>query len=242
MRSLILVGLSFFLGTCAPQDLSPETSCNFVQNSDEQRVSWNGNLPVKFRVHKDVPQEAYDSLLAAASKWNSISTANLIQFVSWSSGGTPASGYADGAPTVYWLSTWESNRSFEQGRTTVIWSGDEIRDADIRINDKDFNFSFVGEELIYNKVDLVSLLVHEFGHALGFAHDVNRASVMYHALGKGTDRRDVALLSDLESFSCEYGESSVKPEVWALARGEEAVEDEESDDEGEATSASSLDR
>ena len=235
----------------------PEPACAFVQNRDQERVSWNTNLPIRFRLHRDFPEEARQSLVAAATRWNLISSKNVIEFVESRFDRTASQGYGDGIPTVFWQTTWEEDRSSEQARTTIVWTGSQIRDADIRINAQDFQFSFQNEPFDFRKVDFVSLLVHEMGHALGFAHTESRSSVMFPFLSKGTDRRQITALSDLESYACEYGESIVRPDVLAAAiRNEEGAPDvdlsaeEESDDdnlvntavvegEGEA-SASSL--
>ena len=119
-----------------------EASCDFVQNKSLQRVSWKSDLPLKFRVHKDVPQEAHAAITKAASEWNAISTKNVIQVIKWDSTISPENGYSDGAPTIYWLNTWETDRKTEQARTTVVWSKDKIKDADIKINAKNFTFNF----------------------------------------------------------------------------------------------------
>ena len=38
------------------------------------------------------------------------------------------------------MSNWDSNNKAEQGRTSVYWAGDEIQEADIRINGSQFAF------------------------------------------------------------------------------------------------------
>lgn len=208
-------------------DKDPQEACTFVQNKQKQRVSWKSNLPIKFKIHKDVPQEARESLTKAAMEWNLISTQNVIEFLPGESDETPSESYADRTPTIFWLKTWESNRRSEQARTTVVWSGATIRDADIRINAKDFDFNFAEEDFSPLKVDFISLLVHEMGHALGFAHSDTSKSVMYPRLAKNVNRRDVKHLSDLESYACEYGDQIVKPKVLAAALEGETLSDDE---------------
>jgi len=207
---------------CTQKVPEPQKSCYFVQNKHEQRVSWKSNLPVKFRVHKDVPKEARESITQAAKEWNLISTKNVIQIVSWDAEGTPSKSYADRVPTIFWKKDWEVNKASEQARTIVVWSGNTLRDADIWINAKNFTFSYYGDEFGYMKVDLVSLVVHEMGHALGFAHTTSRESIMYPRLARGFDRRSVDHLKDLEAFSCEYGDSIVEPSVMLAAIEEHA--------------------
>ena len=214
-------------------DSDPEEACTFVQNKSEQRVSWKSDLPIRFRVHRDMPAVAKASLEAAAMKWNIISSKNVIEFIGWEADETAEQGYSDGRPTIYWQKTWEGDRKSEQARTTVVWSGATIRDADIKINAKDFDFSYEDQEFDYNKVDFISLLVHEMGHALGFAHATTRESVMYPLLSKGYDRRDIHHISDLESYGCEYGEKIVRPEVLTAAlKNEEPNVAAASDDTG----------
>lgn len=219
-----------FVGTGCSQllsDKNPQEACTFVQNKQKQRVSWKSNLPIKFKIHKDVPQAARESLTKAAMEWNLISTQNVIEFLPGDSTKSPSNSYADRTPTIFWLTSWEDSRKSEQARTTVVWSGTTIRDADIRINAEDFEFNFANEDFSPLKVDFISLLVHEMGHALGFAHSDTSKSVMYPRLSKNFDRRDIRHISDLESYACEYGQQIVKPKVLAAAQEGETLSDDE---------------
>ncbi|MBK7843247.1 MAG: matrixin family metalloprotease [Bdellovibrionales bacterium] len=104
---------------------------------------------------------------------------------------------------IYWLRQWESDRRTEQARTTVYWTGSRIYEADIRVNAQNFLFYNGDGSEIFSGVDLVSLMVHEFGHVLGLSHNEAAASVMATTLASGTLRR-VPSKTDLDSIHCEY--------------------------------------
>lgn len=232
-RTAFLVFLSFFAVNCTQLTPEPEIGCNFVQNSDKQRVSWKSNLPIRFRVHKDVPREAIPSILEAAKSWNSISSKNVIEFDDLAAEGSPSSSYADGKPMIFWKQDWEENKASEQARSIIVWRGSTIKDADIWLNVKNFRFTYLDEAFHPFKVDLVSLVVHEMGHTLGLEHNSDAESVMYARLKRGYDRREVDHLADLESLGCEYGEEMLNQDsVMALIErqtgaGEEPVTPEE---------------
>lgn len=224
--SLLLI----FMG-CTQKVPEPQNSCFFVQNKYEQRVSWKSNLPIKFRVHKDTPVEARESITQAAKEWNLISTKNVIEIVTWEAEGSPSKSYADRVPTIFWKKDWEEEKASEQARTIIVWSDNVLKDADIWLNSKNFTFSYLGDEFDYTKVDLVSLVVHEMGHALGFAHSHSHESIMYPRLARGFDRREISELEDLEAYSCEYGDDIVKPSVMLAALEVRSAEIRNSDEE-----------
>ncbi len=194
---LLLLGL--FFQACA-QKPEPQENCNFVQNSLKRRVSWENDVPVIFYIHRSVPGEYFNDIEQALDKWNARFGRNLLKLGGWTNATDLPQ--KDNANIIYWLSEWESDRSFEQARTTIYWSSDRIYEADIRVNAKNFEF-FSGENPVKGSVDLQSLILHELGHALGLAHTQGQGSVMVTTLASATLRREPSEI-DLTSLSCEY--------------------------------------
>ena len=198
----VLIGLGVGLQACGTKSapIAPQDSCNFVQNADQQRVSWKSQAPVILYVDGSVPEEDFSSIQAAADVWNTAIGHEVIKIGGFTQGtGQPAQ---DGKNVIYYMRTWESDRSQEQARTTIYWAGDRIDEADVRINAHDFTFSS-GSQAVGNEVDIQSLLVHEFGHVLGLAHTVTPQSVMVKSLPSDTLRRALST-DDLNSIRCEY--------------------------------------
>ncbi len=194
----LLLSPLFWLQACGNKNLSQD-SCNFVQNSEGQRVSWGAGSSVSFYVDPSVPTQYFASIQAAAATWNKAVGHQQIDVVGWMvKAGAPAE---DGTNVIYWMSDWDPNQVNEQARTTIHWSSNRLVEADILVNAKDFVFS-AGNPLP-GQVDFQSLLLHEFGHALGLKHVDAVPSVMQKTLAYDFQRRDPQPL-DLASLKCEY--------------------------------------
>ncbi len=203
----LIIGIALGLQACG--DISPEESCNFVRNADKQRVSWT-SLPVKVFVHESVPSARYEDIQAAADHWNNVASRPLIQIVSTGVEGS-AQPKRDNFNMVTWHTQW-TGKMTEQGRTTINWAKSRVYEADIKINAQTFIYHDDGHGTPF--VDLTSLMIHEFGHLLGLAHNEDHDSVMRSQLGFGV-RRGYALdennnietdikAVDVKSMSCEY--------------------------------------
>ncbi|MCB0357121.1 MAG: matrixin family metalloprotease, partial [Bdellovibrionales bacterium] len=197
---LILISSTLLLQACG-RNIDPEPSCNFVQNSKLQRVSWK-NKSAKMYIHSSVPTKYHQTIRNAAKKWNDELGYTVIS-IEASVGGTSLPS-KDGYNIIYWLTDWDSEKKSEQARTTIYWTGSKIYEADIRINAKNHKFSTTPETL-NGHVDFYSLLVHEMGHVLGLAHvPQEKQSVMQAYLANGVERRKLTEV-DQSSLKCEYG-------------------------------------
>ena len=210
LAALFTTGL--VLQACAEKPLE-EASCNFVQNGSLQRVSWGSQVPVVMYIDSSVPNEFTNDIKAAAAVWNKEIGREVIKIGGYVDSKTePAQ---DGHNIIYYRSTWESDKANEQARTTVYWAGDRIYEADLKINasvESRFTFSS-GDHPEVGRIDMESLIVHEFGHVLGLAHSAAAKSVMARSLPTlntaSTDpsnqgiRRNLSA-SDEESVRCEY--------------------------------------
>ena len=178
-----------------------QPDCGFVQNVYGQRISWKNKLPIRISIHESVPPEYYPAVRAAIADWEQALGHPIFQIVEFGVKG-PLQPRQDGVNMIYWMDTWEANRSSEQARTSVYWVGDEIREADVRVNAKDFTY-YVTTAQSAREVHLESLVVHELGHVLGLKHKDTGGSVMATYLSS-TTVRDKISTSDLTSLKCEY--------------------------------------
>lgn len=199
LGSIVLVGL-VVIQACG-RYMSPEPGCHFVQNASLQRVSWGDQTPVRFYVHSSIPSQYYFAIENAVKTWNHELGREAIRIEAWGTTGAAAPS-RDGYSTLSLLKAWEEDKPREQARTTIYWTGNQIYESDIRFNGKNFIFH-AGAEKTFSGVDFESLVLHEFGHALGLAHIDGEASVMNSELKHGEPRRKLSE-KDKRSLLCEY--------------------------------------
>jgi hypothetical protein len=195
---LSLLGMSLLLlaGCSSPKR---QDSCGFVQNVYGERVSWKGASQIRFYLHQQVPSEFEVAFRKAAETWNRALGKNLIQIDSQKvSTNSPA---REGQNIIYYLNSWEAEKASEQARTSLYWVGDQIQEADIRINGH--NYSFYGQGSVPGSVSMESLALHELGHVLGLKHNDSSPSVMATYLRTNQERSQLQE-SDEVSLNCEY--------------------------------------
>lgn len=199
LRLLILTSILIFtLVGCGPTP-APQQACNFVQNSDQQRVSWKGQLPIDIYVHESVPTNFIAPLLRAMARWELQTGHKLFRLAGTQSG--PLSPSQDGQSVVYWYTQWTQSSQSEQAQTTIYWQSDRINEADIVVDGG--NFTYSENDPTAAEVDFESLMIHELGHVLGYKHITDQPSVMAPTLADGVERRTLES-EDLSSFQCEY--------------------------------------
>ncbi len=199
-KAMALVFLPLLmLGGCGPKNRNQE-ECGFVQNVYGERISWKDSSPIPLYVHESFPAHMLPGLQRAMDRWEEVLGRPVFRIVQT---GYQSSGpRQDGVNVIYWLTTWEAEKSAEQARTSIYWLGDQIREADIRINAK--NFTFYVDVTVYSQsIHLESLLVHELGHVLGLKHKDDNQSVMATYLANNTSRTQISEV-DKENVRCEY--------------------------------------
>lgn len=206
--SLVLT-LALSIQACAPKS---QEDCGFVQNVYGERISWKSDVPVTMYLHESVPDSMIPAIRSAAATWARTAGRDIIKIVEHPRETGPLNPHKDGRNVIYFMNTWEANRSSEQGRTSVYWIGDLIKEADIRLNAADFSFYWNGSALTTaakterkssSPVNIEALVLHEMGHVLGLKHKDGNGSVMATYLSSGDDRVNLAG-TDTASLQCEY--------------------------------------
>lgn len=216
LNTFILVGallsLSMGLSNCSPKS---QNDCGFVQNIYGQRISWKNSGAIRLFIHDSVPTELRPAIYRAAATWEKEVGFKIFDITEDSTqlGPSHIAPSRDQKNAIYFLSEWESDRTSEQGRTSVYWVGDQIQEADIRINAFDFSYydqdpqhliggSKKSNRLVSDGYSFEALILHEMGHFLGLKHRED-GSVMATHLASNSNRTQLAAV-DLESISCEY--------------------------------------
>jgi hypothetical protein len=201
---VLLVVISLLLANCglnkSDSHGNAQPDCGFVQNVYGERISWKDSAAIPLFIHESFPAEMLPGLQRAMSRWDQVLGRPVFRIVQ--TGYQSAGPAQDGVNVVYWMKTWEDNKSTEQARTSVYWVGDQIKEADIRINNKNFSFYLDGSGQP-GLVHLESLLVHELGHVLGLKHRDEAGSVMATYLASQTQRTAISAM-DLKDVKCEY--------------------------------------
>ncbi|MEK6774390.1 MAG: matrixin family metalloprotease [Bdellovibrionota bacterium] len=212
LRLLVILFMGMSLQSCRDALSDPsnnmssvgkavEEPCGFVQNSYGARVSWKKNIPVTVEVDPEFSAEFFNAATLAADQWNTSAGKKLIELekVSFDKLNDPG---RDQTSRLYWRTDWPKENSNQQALTVLFFSANEIREADVKVNAKDFNF-YATAPNSNREIHMKSLLVHEFGHLLGLRHSSAWPTVMWATLAPTTVRETISE-KDLASLKCEY--------------------------------------
>jgi hypothetical protein len=200
--------IALAIQACAPKS---QDDCGFVQNVYGERISWKGQYPVSLYIHESVPQEYVGAIVAAAKTWQDASGKPLFNIVTDQKVTGPLNPQKDSKNVIYFMNTWEQDKTSEQARTSIYWIGDQIKEADVRINGSiSSNFTYYwnqpGVTTTANhaaSINIEALVIHELGHVLGLKHKDSSNSVMATYLSNNTDRVNIAD-TDKSALQCEY--------------------------------------
>lgn len=202
---LIAAALGAGLAACAPKS---QKDCGFVQNVYGERISWKNDLPVRMAIHTSVPENYVGAVKRAAQTWNAAAGKTVIEIVDGRTDST--AGERDRTNVISFASTWDQDKLAEQAKTSVHWVGDQIQEADIKVNaslrstgSAVFNFYWQAHLSSGSGVNIEALVLHEMGHVLGMKHKDSGGSVMATYLASNSDRVNLAD-GDRESLQCEY--------------------------------------
>jgi hypothetical protein len=212
LSTILALSLFGFLGFCIITN----------QNGD-YRIYFPNRLPFVYQLHTSTPQEFIPAIEAGANEWTNL---EACYFVFQRGANTNVSQVAnDGVNLVYFdmqgVNFSDPNViAFSSTFTTTV-GGYQAVGSDLIWNGRDFTPGINGEP---NKMDLRSVITHEFGHHLGLNHagqppsptsgsngcgPLNQNAVMWYAYSRGDTSKRHLTLDDA------MGAISLYP-VWVL--------------------------
>ena len=196
LKSILMIfSVGILMTGCKPKTVG---DCGFVQNVYGQRISWKTKEPIQLVITNEVPAALRPAIFRAVKTWEDRIGQKIFD-VTEDFTRASLSPTKDGKSAIYFLSSWESDRASEQGRTSIYWAADQIMEADIRINAQNFSFydqdprQLVGSDMVRalaasDGYNFEALILHELGHFLGLKHATASGTVMATHLASYTDR------------------------------------------------------
>ncbi len=178
-----------------------EVDCGYIQNEFGQRVSWKTHAPIEFFVSKSIPAEFHADLQEAADAWNKAAGKTVI-IINLTKLDTTEFSTPDLVNSITGFKEWDETKATQQAITIVKYRSALIFEADIKVNFKDFVY-YSKESQSTTQIHFGSLLVHEFGHALGLKHGIVKPTVMWATLASIFVRTQLSG-TDTSSLECEY--------------------------------------
>lgn len=136
-------------------------------NDSGTRVAWPATqLPLNVKIDGRMPEKFRQALKSAIDRWNEIAPNPLFVMHDVQAG----------SPDIFisFLNDWHFQSDDKAATTLLQYRNDEIVGATVYLNSAEYRFSTHphGKE-----IDFTSIMLHELGHTLGFAH-TNEDSIM----------------------------------------------------------------
>ena len=191
IKYALALSILMTIAGCIEQAPPQKGSQAFVQNIYRQIIK-HDNYPIKFYIHYEATEQQISNIFEVMNLIELKANKKLFQYQGITSNPDRLN-VRDGMNVIYIKNTWEDDRTSEQGRTSVYWAGNEIEELDIRINSKNFTFSYNDDDLNSSTTDFKSLMLHELLHSLGLKHCDFPNSIMNPYLPVGEVRMELSL-------------------------------------------------
>ena len=200
LSTILALSLFGFLGFCI-----------ITNQNGEYRKYFPSRLPFIYQLHVSTPEQFISTIEASANQWNNIEG---CYFVFQRGANTNVSVVANDGVNIVYLDMQGVNFSdpnviaFSSTFTTTV-GGYQAVGSDLIWNGRDFPPSTTGEP---NKMDLLSVMTHEFGHHMGLNHagqppspsagsngcgPLNPNAVMWYAIARGDTTKRYLTLDDI---------------------------------------------
>lgn len=141
---------------------------------------------------------------AAASAWSRVPGVQLT-FDDRGDTTMAAADYTDDKNIIYFEDSWPEEWDASFLALTFTWSveGGEIIAFDLAINEDNFDWGVGGAQA---ENDLMNMLTHELGHAVGLSHSQVEDATMYFQASKGERGKRNLTIDDEEGARFLYGD------------------------------------
>jgi hypothetical protein len=195
MQKIVFILILLLITSCTPK---PNKCTGVVKNVYGEAIIWR-NLPITLNISSSFPEHLKLAIYRSASTWEKAVGRKMFNILD----NSDIALNRNGVSSIHYLTTYEDDRASEQGRASIYWGGDEIKESDIRVNGKNFSYYLDDQDKYHNKVNMEALMLHELGHLLGLNHNDDVDSVMQSTLANETDRISLSEF-DTESIRCIY--------------------------------------
>lgn len=189
--------------------------CLITRNSGEYRMYFPSRIPFKYQLHTSTIPEFIPTIEASAQQWNDVEAS---YFIFQRGENTSASNVSNDGINLVYFDMAGSNFSnpnviaFSSTFTTTV-GGYQAIESDLMWNGRDFTPGLNGE---LSKMDLLSVMTHEFGHHTGIDHTglpsgassgcgpQNNRAVMWYAVSRGDTSRRYLHPEDIMAIASLY--------------------------------------